>query len=290
MGVCGIVCGPLLRVPYFVFGSPGDETWRFRCCVNGHEHRIVSGFPQSGLYNPRRRYNKHMTPAELARYIDHTLLKPDSTRRDCRKLCEEAASFSFASACILPAWVADAFEILQGTQTRVCTVVGFPHGNAPAQAKAAEAATAVADGASEIDMVINISALKSGSDLLVMDDIQSVVDVSEPGGAIVKVIIECAYLTDDEKRRACRMAEEAGANFVKTSTGFAVPPQGVAVGATVADVRLMRAAVGEDVQVKAAGGIRTIEDARAMIEAGASRLGTSAGVALVQGLTAQGSY
>lgn len=231
-----------------------------------------------------------MTSTELARFIDHTLLKPDSTRRDCRKLCEEAKQFGFASACILPSWVADAFEILEGSETRVCTVIGFPHGNAPAQAKAAEAATAVADGAGEIDMVINLSALKSGSDLLVMDDIQSVVDVSEAGGAIVKVIIECAYLTDDEKRRACRMAEEAGADFVKTSTGFATPPQGVAVGATLADVRLMRASVGPDVQVKAAGGIRTVEDALAMIEAGAARLGTSAGVQLVQGLTAQGGY
>jgi deoxyribose-phosphate aldolase len=217
-----------------------------------------------------------MTPEEFAKYIDHTLLKPDSTRRDCRRICEEAAQFKFASACILPSWVADAADVLADTGVAVCTVVGFPHGIAPAQAKAAEAATAVADGATEIDMVINISALKSGSDLLVFDDIQSVVDASEVGGAIVKVILECALLTDDEKRRAAKMAVEAGAAFVKTSTGFA------SHGATVEDVRLLREAVGSDVGVKAAGGIRTASDARAMIEAGANRLGTSAGVALVQ--------
>ena len=217
-----------------------------------------------------------MTAEEFARYIDHTLLKPDSTRRDARRVCEEAKAHRFASACILPSWVADAAEILEGSGVAVCTVVGFPHGNAPAQAKAAETATAVADGAEEIDMVINISALKSGSDLLVMDDIQSVLDAAGMGGAHVKVILECALLTDDEKRRAARMCVEAGAAFVKTSTGFA------SSGATVADIRLLRAAVGPDMGVKAAGGIRTVEDALALIEAGATRLGTSAGVALVE--------
>lgn len=223
-----------------------------------------------------------MTPAEFAKYIDHTLLKPDSTRRDARRICEEAKAHGFAAACILPAWVADGAEILDGSGVAVCTVVGFPHGNAPAQAKAAEAATAVADGATEVDMVINVSALKSGADLLVMDDIQSVVDAAEPGGAIVKVILECALLTDDEKRRAAKMCLEAGAHFVKTSTGFAVPPAGVAVGATVEDVRLLRQAVGDEAGVKAAGGIRNVQDALALIEAGASRLGTSAGVALLE--------
>jgi deoxyribose-phosphate aldolase len=156
-----------------------------------------------------------MTAEEFAKYIDHTLLKPDSTRREARRICEEAKTNGFASACILPAWVADGQEILEGSGVAVCTVVGFPHGIAPAGAKAAEAATAVSDGATEVDMVINISALKSGSDLLVFDDIQSVVDVSLPGGAIVKVILECAYLTDEEKRRVCKMTEEAGAQFVR---------------------------------------------------------------------------
>ncbi len=217
-----------------------------------------------------------MTRPEFARLIDHTLLKPDSTRRDARRVCEEAKEHGFAAACILPAWVADAAEILEGSGVAVCTVVGFPHGNAPAQAKAAETATAVADGATEIDTVLNVSALKSGSDLLVMDDIEAVVQAAEMGGAIVKVILECALLTEDEKRRAAKMCVEAGAAFVKTSTGFA------SHGATVEDVRLLRAVVGPEIGVKAAGGIRTLDDARAMIEAGANRLGTSAGIALVQ--------
>ncbi|MDX1931722.1 MAG: deoxyribose-phosphate aldolase [Capsulimonadales bacterium] len=223
-----------------------------------------------------------MTVAEFARFIDHTLLRPDSTRRDARRICEEARTHGFAAACILPAWVADAAEVLNGSETAVCTVVGFPHGNAPAQAKAAEAATAVADGATEIDMVVNISAIKSGADLIVMDEIASVVEVCGAGDALVKVILECAYLTDAEKRRIAQMAEEAGADFVKTSTGFAVPGEGKPVGATVEDVRLLRATVGEDIGVKAAGGIRSVADARAMIDAGAARLGTSAGIALIR--------
>ena len=223
-----------------------------------------------------------MTIVEFAKYIDHTLLKPDSTRRDARRICEEGKTHGFAAVCLLPTWVADATEILEESGVAVCTVVGFPHGIAPAQAKAAEAATAVADGASEIDMVINISALKSGADLLVFDDIQSVVDVTGAGGGIVKVILECALLTDDEKKRACRMAEEAGAAFVKTSTGFAVPSAGIPMGATVADVRLLRASIADEMQVKASGGIRTLPEAIALIEAGASRLGTSSGIALLE--------
>ncbi|GAB4467016.1 MAG: deoxyribose-phosphate aldolase [Armatimonadaceae bacterium] len=217
-----------------------------------------------------------MTPEEFAKYIDHTLLKPDSTRREARRICEEAGANGFAAACILPAWVADAAEILADSETAVCTVVGFPHGNAPAAAKAAEAANAVADGATEVDMVINISALKSGADLLVFDDIQQVVDMSEPGGAIVKVILECAYLTPDEMRRVCKMTMEAGAQFVKTSTGFG--PH----GATVDDIRVLRSAVGAEFGVKAAGGIRSVADALALIEAGANRLGTSSGIALLE--------
>lgn len=224
-----------------------------------------------------------MTQQEFARFIDHTLLKPDSTRSDARRICEEAKTNGFAAACILPTWVADAADILEGTGVAVCTVVGFPHGVAPAQAKAAEAATAIADGATEVDMVINLSALKSGSDLLVMDDIESVVDAAGMGGAIVKVILECALLTDDEKRRAARMCAEAGADFVKTSTGFAAPPKGrMHGGATVEDVALLRAAVGPEMGVKAAGGIRTLGDALALLEAGANRLGTSGGIALVE--------
>jgi len=220
-----------------------------------------------------------MTPTQFAKYLDHTMLKPDSTRRDARRVCEEAKAHGFAAACILPSWVADAADTLAGSGVAVCTVVGFPHGIAPAQAKAAEAATVVADGATEVDMVINISALKSGADLLAFDDIQSVVDVAQAGGAIVKVILECALLTDDEKRQACKMAVEEGAQFVKTSTGFA------SHGATVHDVALLRTTVGPEIGVKAAGGIRTSADALAMIEAAANRIGTSAGVALLKALS-----
>ena len=216
-----------------------------------------------------------MTKAEFAKYIDHTLLRPDSTRRDARRASEEAATHGFAACCVLPAWVADAAEILDGSSVAICTVVGFPHGIAPAQAKAVETAMAVADGATEIDTVINISALKSGADLLVMDDLQAVVDAAGMGGAIVKVILECGLLTDKEKQRAAKLCVDAGAAFVKTSTGFA------ASGATVEDVRLLRAAVGPDIGVKAAGGIRTVQDALALIEAGANRIGTSAGCKLL---------
>lgn len=219
-----------------------------------------------------------MTRAELAARIDQTLLRPDSTRRECIAFCQEAAPHGFATVCILPAWVADAVDVLEGAATRVCTVVGFPHGGASASAKQVEAATVVADGALEVDMVCNVSALKSGSDILVFDEIQAVVEVASAAGALVKVILECAYLTDDEKRRACRLAQEAGAGFVKTSTGFG--PH----GATIDDVRLLRAAVGPEMGVKAAGGIRTHDDALAMLEAGADRIGTSAGVALLDPL------
>lgn len=224
-----------------------------------------------------------MTAEQFAQTIDHTLLKPDATRRDTRRVCEEAKAHGFAAACILPSWVADAAEILDGSGVAVCTVIGFPHGIAPTDAKVTEAHTVIADGATEIDMVINVSALKSGSDLLVYQDIEAVVEAAEPGGALVKVIIECALLTDDEKRRACRMCVEAGADFVKTSTGFA------GGGATVADVERMHDAVEGEARIKAAGGIRTVEDALALLRAGATRLGTSGGVALVEAFRSPGA-
>jgi deoxyribose-phosphate aldolase len=175
----------------------------------------------------------------------------------------------------LPSWVADASDILAGTETKVCTVVGFPHGLAAPGAKEVEAALVVADGAHEVDMVINISALKSGAELIVFEEIERVVAASNLGGATVKVIIECAYLTDAEKQRASKLAEEAGAAFIKTSTGFAP------TGATVADVALMRQAVTDAVSVKAAGGIRSLAFAGELVNAGASRLGTSGGIALL---------
>jgi deoxyribose-phosphate aldolase len=217
-----------------------------------------------------------VTDTEFARYIDHTLLKPDSTRREAIRIAEEAGRAGFAAACVLPSWVADAADVLEGGQVAICTVVGFPHGIQPSAAKGAETATVVADGATEVDMVINISALKSGSDILVVSDIEAVLEAARPGGAIVKVILECALLTDDEKRRAARFCVEAGADFVKTSTGFGPS------GATVHDVRLLRQIVEDEAGVKAAGGIRTLEDALALLDAGASRLGTSAGLALLE--------
>jgi deoxyribose-phosphate aldolase len=220
-----------------------------------------------------------MTKTEFAKYIDQTLLKPDSTRQQAKAFCEEAKLHGFASVCLLPSWVADATDILEGSGVAVCTVVGFPHGIGPSAGKIHETMMVTADGATEVDMVLNISALKSGSDLLVFDDIQQIVDAASLSGAIVKVIFECAYLTDEEKRRACKMCVEAGAAFVKTSTGFAP------TGATLEDVTLMRQMVGDACGVKAAGGVRTLTDALAFIEAGATRIGTSGGVALLEAFT-----
>ncbi len=212
---------------------------------------------------------------QLAGMIDQTLLRPDATRRETIEFVEQAAPYGFASVCILPAWVADASDIVAGTDTKVCTVIGFPHGIAAPGAKEVEAALVVADGAHEVDMVINVSAMKSGAELIVFEEIERVVAAASLGGALVKVIIECAYLTDAEKMRASKLAEEAGAAFVKTSTGFAP------TGATVADVLLMRQAVSEAIGIKAAGGIRSLAFAGELVAAGASRLGTSGGIGLL---------
>lgn len=211
----------------------------------------------------------------LAGMIDQTLLRPDATRRETIEFVEQALPYGFASVCILPAWVADASDVLADSKTKVCTVVGFPHGLAAPGAKEVEAALVVADGAHEVDMVINVSALKSGAELIVFEEIERVVAAANLGGAIVKVIIECAYLTDAEKQRASKLAEEAGAAFVKTSTGFAP------TGATVLDVALMRQSVTDAVSIKAAGGIRTLSFAAELVTAGATRLGTSGGVSLL---------
>lgn len=210
----------------------------------------------------------------IASYIDHTLLKADATMGDITRIAGEAASYGFASVCVNPCWVPLCRKLLDGTGVKVCTVVGFPLGAASSRAKAAETAAAVEDGADEIDMVINIGYLRSGMDDEVLGDIKAVREACL--GKVLKVIIEACLLTDEEKIRACRLAEEAGADFVKTSTGFS------SGGATVADVALMRKAVGGRLKVKAAGGIRTLADARAMIGAGASRIGASAGIAIVR--------
>lgn len=213
---------------------------------------------------------------EVARYIDHTLLKPDATRDEILKVCEEGVRFGFASVCINPIWVRDAACALRGSGVKVCTVIGFPLGANEPDTKAYEARRAIFDGASELDMVINIGALKSGDHDLVSRDIRGVVQVAHEVGYICKVIIETALLTDDEKVSACLIAKEAGADFVKTSTGFSKG------GATAADVALMRRAVGGQMGVKASGGVRDLKQAQEMIHAGATRIGASVGVKIIQ--------
>jgi deoxyribose-phosphate aldolase len=216
------------------------------------------------------------TAHDWASLIDHTLLKPEATINDIKKLCDEAAQFGFASVCVNPTWVKRAAEFLQGTGVPVCTVIGFPLGATLPDVKAYEARRAIFNGAGEVDMVINIGVLKSGDDCAVEDDIRAVVEAAHENHILCKVIIETALLTDDEKVRACVAAKNAGADFVKTSTGFAKG------GATANDVALMRRTVGKALGVKASGGVKGIEDARAMFEAGATRIGASVGVKIAQ--------
>ena len=211
--------------------------------------------------------------ADLASLIDHTVLKPDATEAQVRQFCAEALQYRFHSVCTNPIHVRLVAEALAGSGVLACSVVGFPFGATTSAVKAAEAAGALADGAGEIDMVIDIGALKDGRLGAVRDDVAAVRRVSE--GAVLKAIIETCLLTDEEKRAACRLAQEAGADFVKTSTGFSTG------GALVEDVRLMRAVVGEALGVKASGGVRSLDAARAMVAAGANRIGTSSGVALM---------
>jgi deoxyribose-phosphate aldolase len=219
--------------------------------------------------------------AELARYIDHTLLKPDATEDQFRKLCAEARQHSFASVCVNPSWVALCAGLLKGSPVKVCTVIGFPLGATTPTTKGIETRDAIANGAGEIDMVINVGALKSGNDALVKEDIEAVVAAAK-GHAIVKVILETALLTREEKIKACLLSKMAGADFVKTSTGF------VPGGATVEDIALMRETVGPDMGVKASGGIRDTKTAADMVAAGATRLGASASVAIISGQAASG--
>ncbi|MDH5702368.1 MAG: deoxyribose-phosphate aldolase [Candidatus Bathyarchaeota archaeon] len=217
-----------------------------------------------------------VTKEQLAKLIDHTLLKPDATKDDIKRLCEEAKKYGFWSVCVNPTYVSLATEILGDTAVKVCSVVGFPLGANASEVKALEAERAVNDGASEIDMVINIGALKSRDYELVEEDIRKVVERAKARrDMVVKVIIETGLLTEDEKVLACRLVKESGADFVKTSTGFNAP------GATVHDVELMRSVVGSDFGLKASGGIRTYRDATKLIEAGANRIGTSSGVAII---------
>jgi deoxyribose-phosphate aldolase len=216
----------------------------------------------------------------IAALIDHTILKPEATAEDVRKLCREAVRFSFASVCVNPYWVPLVAAELKGSPVKVCTVVGFPLGANSTEIKVAETVTAIRVGAQEIDMVINIGELRGGNYDVVRGDIQAVVEVAHRGGAIVKVIIETALLDDNQKLMACSLAKFAKADFVKTSTGFSTH------GATAHDVALMRMAVGPDMGVKASGGIRTLDDLRTMAAAGASRIGASASVKIVESTAA----
>ncbi|EEL49216.1 MULTISPECIES: deoxyribose-phosphate aldolase [Bacillus cereus group] len=218
-----------------------------------------------------------------AKLIDHTLLKPDTKKEAIVTLCEEAKKHDFASVCVNPTWVETAAELLKGTDVKVCTVIGFPLGANTPETKAFETQDAIAKGATEVDMVINIGALKDKNDELVERDVRAVVEAAK-GKALVKIIIETCLLTEEEKIRACELSVKAGVDFVKTSTGFSTG------GATVEDVALMRKTVGPKIGVKASGGVRNGQDMDAMVEAGATRIGTSAGVALVSGKTATTDY
>jgi deoxyribose-phosphate aldolase len=213
----------------------------------------------------------------IAKMIDHTLLKPDATQQEIAQLCFEARKYGFASVCVNPTWVSLCAELLKGSPVKVCTVIGFPLGATAPEVKAFETENAIRQGATEIDMVINIGALKARDLEVVAKDIRGVVNAAHARGIIVKVIIETVLLTEEEKTIACLIAKEAGADFVKTSTGFA------GGGATVQDVALMRKTVGPQMGVKASGGVRTFEDAESMIKAGATRIGASAGVKIIQG-------
>jgi deoxyribose-phosphate aldolase len=224
-----------------------------------------------------------MVTANIAAMIDHTLLKADATREQIEKLCQEAREHHFFSVCVNPAWVKTAKELLNGSGVKVCTVIGFPLGAATSETKEFETKNAIDNGAEEVDMVINIGALKDANDGLVEADIRAVVEAAK-GRALTKVIIETSLLTREQKIRACELAVKAGADFVKTSTGFSTG------GATIEDIALMRKAVGPNIGVKASGGVRNTEDAQKMIEAGATRIGASSGIAILKGLTVTSSY
>lgn len=242
----------------------------YECCPERVRDVIAAGAERLGVHAAGG------AAGGVAEMIDHTLLKPDATRADIETLCREAADYRFASVCVNPVWVATCARLLHGSRVRVCSVVGFPLGATTADTKHFETRRAIFDGAREIDMVINIGALKSGDLRLVERDIDAVASPCREGGALSKVIIEAALLTDDEKITACTLAKAAGADFVKTSTGFGPG------GATAADVALMRRVVGDEMGVKAAGGVRDLEGLKAMVAAGATRIGASAGVRIVQ--------
>jgi deoxyribose-phosphate aldolase len=223
-------------------------------------------------------------PPNIASFIDHTLLKPEASEADVLKVCAEAAEYRFKSVCVNPIWVKTVTTALKGSGVLACSVVGFPLGATPTDVKSFEARGAVLDGADEVDMVINIAAARAGDKGALVEDIAAVAETVHAGGAILKVIIETALLTDEQKVLACQAAVAAGADFVKTSTGFN------GGGATVEDVALMRRTVGPDLGVKASGGVRSLADAQAMIAAGATRIGASSGIAIVKGEQGSAAY
>ncbi|WP_404453058.1 deoxyribose-phosphate aldolase [Virgibacillus necropolis] len=220
---------------------------------------------------------------DLAKYIDHTQLKPDTTEEKINSIIQEAKEYEFASVCVNPYWVNHCFNELKDTSVKVCTVIGFPLGATTTETKVFETKNAINNGATEVDMVINVGALKSNNDSFVEQDIREVVSAAK-GHALTKVIIETSLLTEDEKTRACKLAKTAGADFVKTSTGFS------GGGATVEDIKLMRETVGPDLGVKASGGVRDLETTEAMIDAGATRIGASAGIEILAGKQGSSDY
>jgi deoxyribose-phosphate aldolase len=254
---------------------PGCQQRCPQTCASNTKQIIAAG---ASRVSASERLTK-VDPA-IAALIDHTILKPEATRADVLKVCREARDYHFASVCVNPYWAALVARELAGSDVKVCTVVGFPLGATTTDAKVAETASALRNGAQEIDMVINVGALRSGDSDAVKNDIQQVVRVAHQAGAIVKVILETALLDDSQKATAARLAKEAGADFVKTSTGFGPS------GATAHDIALMRAAVGPEIGVKASGGIRTLQDLRTMTAAGATRIGASASVKIVEATAA----
>ena len=259
--------------------APARDADCHSCAWPGHCARLcpdrVSAMRQEGVVRVASTLGMEAASKDIAGFIDHTLLKADATEDQVRKLCDEARRYSFASVCINPGWIKLSKQLLAGTRVMACTVVGFPLGATTSEAKAAETHQAVVDGADEIDMVINVGALKAGQYPKVLEDIRAVVRAAQ--GRTVKVIFETGLLSDDEKRKACELSVDGGADFVKTSTGFGPG------GATAADIALMRQMVGPKIGVKASGGVRDFETARQMIVAGASRIGASASVAIVKG-------
>src|SRR5688572_27851704 len=259
------------QITDMVLSKLGEDTSCPTFCRADVERIVDAGANRIGIV-----LGETATAHDWASLIDHTLLKPEASESDIKKLCSEAVQFGFASVCVNPTWVKKAAEFLQGSNVPVCTVIGFPLGATLPDVKAYEVRRSIFNGAREVDMVINIGALKSGDDCAVEDDIRAVAEAAHENGVLCKVIIETALLTDEEKVRACLASKNAGADFVKTSTGFAKG------GATADDVALMRRTVGRNLGVKASGGVKGIDDARKMFEAGATRIGASVGVKIAQ--------